>query len=101
MLLDKVTCLTSALFLFLSLSICRSSSSSSLLLLFFFSNCFLEQDGGGGVERRTVGGRDSALYILIFSVRRMTVPLVCELIEHRLSSGVKKSDSYLKINKYI
>lgn len=77
MLLDKVTCLTSALFLFLSLSICRSSSSS--LLFLFFSNCFLEQGGGGGgVERGTVGGRDSALYILIFSVRRMTVPLVCE-----------------------
>lgn len=68
MLLDKVTCLTSALFLFLSLSICRSSSSSSssLLLLLFFSNCFLEQGGGGGVERGTVGGRNSALYILIF-----------------------------------
>lgn len=53
-LLDKVTCLTSALFLFLSAFLFFS-------LFFFFLIRFLDQVGGGG-------GRGLALYILIFSV---------------------------------
>lgn len=56
MLLDKVTCLTSAPFLFLS-----------LFISFFVY--FLEQVGGGvGLDGDGgwCGGRGSALYILIF-----------------------------------
>lgn len=61
-LLDKVTCLTSALFLFLSAFLFFPP-------LFFFSFTFIFWTrwvvGGGG-------GRGLALYILIFSVWRMT-----------------------------
>lgn len=69
MLLDKVTCLTSALFLLLS---------SFISLFIFWSRRAGVRVGSGGVGWGRWEGRDSALYILIFSVRRTThtVPAV-------------------------
>lgn len=95
MLLDKVTCLTSALF---SSSSCLCRFVLLPLSLFFFLIVFLEQGGGGdgggsssggggggGWEGgEPVGGQDSALYILLFFSAKNDSPTYCEIIDHRL-----------------
>lgn len=103
MLLDKVTCLTSALFF--PLLVFVDFFLVIPLSFFFFLIVFLEQGGGGGGGSGggdgggTVGGQDSALYILFFQCEERLSHLLQNHRSQAFPTGLNSSDSYLKKNK--